>query len=52
MNKILVAKRKDSIIISQNGKKLIVNNDNELFEKLQPLDKQDIIKWLCDRTLT
>lgn len=49
MNKILVAKRKDSIIISQDGKKLVVNKDSELFKKLQPLDKQEIINWFCNR---
>lgn len=51
MRKILIAKNIDRIVISQDGKKLVIDKDNELFEKLQPLDKREIINWFCNRAI-
>lgn len=43
--KILVVKNEDEIIISKDGKKLIIDKNNELFNILNPLSKEDIVKF-------
>lgn len=43
--KILVVKNEDNIIISKDGKRLIIDKNNELFNTLKPLSKEDIIKF-------
>lgn len=43
--KILVVKNEDKIIISKDCKKLIIDKNNELFDILNPLSKEDIIKF-------
>lgn len=43
--KILVVKNEDNIIISKDGKRLIIDKNNELFNTLKPLSKGDIIKF-------
>ena len=40
--KILVSKTEDIITISCDGKKLIINKEHKLFEKLKDLPKKDI----------
>ena len=48
-SKILVCKNSDNIIISQDGKKLIIYNKDILFSKLKDLSKTEIIKWYLNR---
>lgn len=43
--KILVSKKEDLITISADGKKLLINKDNKLFEQLIKLPKEDIKIW-------
>lgn len=45
MSKILVIKNDDCIIISQNGKRLVIDKDNNLFELLKVKNNNEIIKW-------
>lgn len=40
--KILVSKTDDKITISNNGKKLLIDKNNELFNKLIKLTKEEI----------
>jgi len=42
---ILVAKRNDLITISAGSNRLLINKDNELFEKLNKLSKEEIKTW-------
>lgn len=49
MNKILVCKNSQAIIISQNGKKLILDKNHVLFEQLNKMSKEEIIKWYQNR---
>ena len=41
--KILVVKNEDNIIISKDGKRLIIDKNNELFNTLNPLSKRRIL---------
>lgn len=43
--KILVAKNEDIITISCNGRKLIIDKNNKLFDELINLSKEDIKKF-------
>jgi hypothetical protein len=43
--KILVVKKKDSIIISCDGKKLLIDENSKLYDKLKELPKEDIKIW-------
>ena len=43
--KILVAKNNEEIIISKNGKWLVIDKTNKLFDKLNKLSKKEIIKF-------
>lgn len=47
--KILVVKNDNSILISNNGKKLIIDKGNELFNKLKDKSKEEIISWYISR---
>ena len=40
--KVLIAKTENLITISMDGKKLLINKENELFEKLILLSKDEI----------
>lgn len=48
MGLVLVAKMTDKIIISKDGKKLIINKDDLLFDKLNNLTKEEIKKWYLE----
>lgn len=49
MGNILVCKNSQAIIIAQNGKKLVVNKSHVLFEELNKMSKEEIIKWYENR---
>lgn len=42
---ILVSKNNDTITIINNGIKLIINKNNNLFDKLNKKTKEEIINW-------
>jgi hypothetical protein len=48
-NKILVCKNDNIITISQNGKKLIIDKENILFNQLENLSKEEIKEWYLNR---
>jgi len=48
-NKILVCKNNDNIIISVDGKKLIISNKDVLFNQLISLTKDKIREWYLNR---
>ena len=43
--KILVSKKTDTIVINCDGKKLIIKEDDELFEELKDFSKEEIRIW-------
>ena len=45
MKRVLVSKNPNKIIISQSAKRLIIDKDDELFENLKELSKNEIIEW-------
>lgn len=49
MSKILVSKSEDKIIISQNGKKLMIDCNDSRFKELILLSKEEIIQWYSER---
>lgn len=49
MKKVLVSKNSNKIIISQSAKRLIIDKNNELFENLKELSKNEIIEWFLAR---
>lgn len=49
MSKILICKNDEYIMISQNGKNLIIEKNNKLFNQLKGLNKEEIIKWYNNR---
>ncbi|BAO04903.1 MULTISPECIES: hypothetical protein [Clostridium] len=49
MNKVLVIKNSNSIIISQDGKRLIIDKNNELYNQLKDLEKSEIKEWYLNR---
>lgn len=48
-DKILIVKNDDCILISNNGKKLVIDKDNLLFNQLKDKSKEDIQKWFIER---
>jgi len=49
MGNILVCKNDNAIIIVLDGKKLIIDKDNKLFEQLSKLNKEQIKDWYKSR---
>lgn len=49
MKRVLVSKNSNKIIISQSAKRLIIDKDNQLFENLKELSKNEIIEWFLAR---
>ncbi|APR02380.1 TPA: hypothetical protein ACXDAY_002349 [Clostridium botulinum] len=49
MNKILIAQNSNTIIISQKGKRLIIDKNNELYNQLKDLEKSEIEEWYLNR---
>lgn len=49
MRKILIIKNDEEIMISQNGKKLIIPKDNDLFNELKDKSKEEIQEWFINR---
>lgn len=50
--KIFVIKNKDYILISDNGKKLIIDKSKEIFNEINKLSKEDIKLWYVKRLST
>ena len=48
-NKILIVKNEQAIMISNNGKRLVIDIENKLFEELKSLTKDEILKWYLSR---
>lgn len=44
-NKVLIAKGKDKITIFCNGKRLIINKNDEKYNELIEKSNEDILKW-------
>lgn len=49
MRRVLVSKNSNKIIISQSAKRLVIDKDDELFEGLKELSKNEIIEWFLTR---
>jgi len=49
MDKILIIKNKNEIVISNNGKRLVVDKNNSLFEELKEKTKEEIKNWYLNR---
>lgn len=49
MDKVLVIKQKNLIIISQDGKRFMINKENELFDKIKDLSQEEIKEWYLNR---
>jgi hypothetical protein len=47
--KLLVAKNSQMIVISLNGKRLIIKKGDKLFEKFNKMSKEEIIQWYQNR---
>lgn len=48
VNKILIVKNETQIVISNNGKRLVIKSDNKLFNTLQEKSKEEIQKWYLE----
>lgn len=48
IDSVLVCKSKSKIIVCHDGKKLIIDKNSILFEKLDAMDKQKIKEWYAN----
>ncbi|WP_317818710.1 hypothetical protein [Clostridium tetani] len=46
---VLVCKNRDEIIISNNGKRLVIYKGNTLFDELLEKTKEEIKEWFINR---
>lgn len=47
--KILIVKSEDKIIIANNGKRLIINKNDENFNELYEMTNENIEKWYLQK---
>lgn len=49
MDDVLVVKSDESILISYNGKRLVIDKNNKLFKIIKDKTKEEIAKWYKER---
>jgi hypothetical protein len=48
-DKILVLIKEDHILISNNGKRLIIDSEDLMFNELKTKTKEEILEWYASR---